>query len=329
MRAVRLRGGALRLEEMPEPVAGPGEVVVDVAAVSVCASDVHYVEQGGIGGLVPPDGFLLGHEVSGVIVAVGPGVSPERVGERVAIEPGRSCGECRECVSGAYNLCRQMAFFGTPPTDGALCDRVVCDARLAFPLPESLTLAEGALMEPLSVGIYSAEQAGIRPGETAVVLGCGAVGLSALQALRVYGAERVWALDLLPGRVELAWSLGAAPGEPPEGGVDVAVECAGTPEAVTLALELARPGGRVVVVGIPDVDEVRVPAALARRKGLTLHFLRRYRNCFPHALEWTAQGQINVKPYLTHRFPLEQTPEAFRLAATRADGVIRAWIAVS
>lgn len=328
MKAVRLRGiRDLRVEEIPEPRPSPGEVAVQVEAVGVCASDLHYYLHGSIGGLDAPEGLILGHEFSGVVAEIGPAAdSPLRIGQRVAVEPVRPCNDCRECARGDYHLCRTLRFFGTPPTNGALCERVICPVEWAFPLPEGMTAVEGAMMEPLAVGVYAAELAGLQGGETAVVVGCGAIGLSTLQALKASGAARVHAEDLLPERTALAVRLGAEEEPCPSHEAYVAAECAGTPEGLARALELVRPGGTVLVAGIPDEDTLTLPASVVRRKGLTLRFVRRYRHCFPRAIRWTAEGKIQVAPFLTHRFALEETAAAFDLAASRSDGVIRAWV---
>jgi L-iditol 2-dehydrogenase len=203
---------------------------------------------------------------------------------------------------------------------------VICPAEWIFPLPDSLSMPEGAMMEPLAVGIFAADLAQLRGGEACAVVGCGAIGLSALQALKAAGAARVAVEDPIEGRVALARELGAEEAPPIPHDSDVVAECAGTPEALSRALELARPGGQVLVVGIPDEDALVFSASLARRKGLTLKFARRYKHCFPRAIQRTAEGRIRVSPYLTHRFPLERAREAFDLAASRADGAVRVWI---
>ncbi len=339
MKAVRLYGvGDLRLEDASAPTPGPGEVAIDVEAVGVCASDAHYYLHGSIGGLTLGDGLILGHEFAGCVAEAGPplaGVngspgSPSFTpGQRVTAEPVRPCARCRECLRGDYHLCRTLLFFGTPPTDGALRERVVLPAEWVFPLPDGVSIPEGAMMEPLAVGVYTAELAELRGGETAAVVGCGAIGLSTLQALRTLGVAQVFAEDPIEFRRGLAVTLGAE-AEPPSPGVaDVVAECAGTPDALRRAMELARPGGVVLVVGIPDEDHIGFPASAARRKGLTLKFVRRYRHAFPRAIRWVAEGKVQVKPFLTHRFPLEETRAAFDLAASRADGVVRAWIALN
>jgi L-iditol 2-dehydrogenase len=207
-----------------------------------------------------------------------------------------------------------------------LCDRVICPAEWVFPLPDAMTTPEGAMMEPLAVGVFAAELAELKGGETAAVVGCGSIGLSAIQALKASAAGAVCAEDPIQGRAQQAVELGAEPTPCELHSADLAVECAGTNEAVHRALELVRPGGTVLIVGIPDEDALAFPASLARRKGLTIRFVRRYRHCFPRAIRWTGEGTIRVAPYLTHRFPLERTAEAFDLAAARKDGVIRAWI---
>jgi L-iditol 2-dehydrogenase len=326
----------LRREEADTPRPGPGEAAIDVEVVGLCASDLHYYRHGSIGGLKIGEGLVLGHEFSGRIAEIGPPATPRfhdpseaaslEIGQRVTAEPGRPCGACRECDRGDYHLCRSMRFFGTPPADGAFQDRVICPAEWIFPLPDTMTTPEGAMMEPLAVGVFAAELAELKGGESCAVVGCGAIGLATLQALKASGAGPVAVEDPILHRTEMAKALGAADEPPVPHSLEVVAECAGTPEAVSRAIELARPGGRAVIVGIPDDDAISFSASAARRKGLTLKFSRRYRHCFPRSIRWTAEGETKVAPFLTHRFSLDQAEAAFDLAIRREGGVLRAWI---
>ncbi|MGC8833357.1 MAG: zinc-dependent alcohol dehydrogenase [Armatimonadota bacterium] len=338
MKAVRLYGPReFHIDEIPEPQAGPGEVKIAVRSVSVCASDVHYYLYGEIGSLKTAGPFILGHEFSGEIAEIGPGVQGDlRIGQKVTAEPVRPCGSCDCCLRGDYHLCRRLLFFGTPPANGCLCEYVTCRADFTFALPNSVSLDEGAMTEPLAVGVESAEISGIRGGETCLVLGAGAIGLSALQAVKAAGAGTVLVVEPIKERRLLALALGAAKAFAPSemdavmqefpGGADVVIEAAGVPEAPQTAVECARPGGTVVLVGIPEEDRIAFKASTARRKALTIRFVRRYKHKFPRALELVSHGLADVRSYATHFFPPEKTADAFELTASRSRGVLRAVI---
>ncbi|MGQ9807896.1 MAG: NAD(P)-dependent alcohol dehydrogenase [Armatimonadota bacterium] len=341
MKAVRLYApGDLRTGDEPVPVPGPGEVLLRVRAVGVCASDVHYYNEGRIGDQIVTDPLILGHEVGAEVVEIGPGVSGLSPGDRVAVEPGQSCGKCDPCRRGWPNLCPAVRFFGTPPVDGALREFVAWPARLCIKLPPGMSFEEAAMTEPMAVGIYAVDLANIQGGEKVAILGAGGIGLSVLQAARVAGAGKIWVTDPLAERCRLALRLGAdraIEGDPEaaalavrdeSGGPDVVFECAGTNEAVQQAVAVAGFNARVIIVGIPYPDEVYFTASTARRKNLTLIFVRRSRDAVERAIEWARDGRIDLKSLVTHRFPLEETDRALRLARDRADGVVRAVIEI-
>jgi len=189
MRAAVLEGvGKVTLQERPVPLPGPGEVLVEVAAVGTCGSDVHYYEHGRIGDFVVESPLVLGHEPSGVVVAAGPGADRHRPGQRVSIEPGVPDFTCEYCRAGRYNLCPRMRFFGTPPIDGAFCEYVVVHEEFAYPVPDSLSDDAAALVEPLSVGVWACRKARVGPGSRVLVVGAGPIGLVCLQAAKAFGA---------------------------------------------------------------------------------------------------------------------------------------------
>src|SRR6266704_353164 len=241
MRAAVLEGvGKVTLQERPVPLPGPGEVLVQVAAVGTCGSDVHYYEHGRIGDFVVESPLVLGHEPSGVVVAAGPGADRHEPGQRVSIEPGVPDFTCECCRAGRYNLCPRMRFFGTPPIDGAFCEYVVVHEQFAYPVPDSLSDDAAALVEPLSVGVWACRKARVGPGSRVLVVGAGPIGLVCLQAARACGATYVAVTDVNPRRLELARELGAsevvnvremsladAVIEP-----DVLLECSGNPAAI-------------------------------------------------------------------------------------------------
>jgi len=343
MRAMFLHGPKdLRLGEMPKPVPGPGEALVRVKTVGICGSDQHNYLFGEIGGVFLKEPLVIGHEVSGVVEALGPGVEGPAVGTPVAVDPSISCGHCQYCLEGYPNLCPQNRFFGGPPVHGGLCEYLTHPAELLFPLPAGMSYDEGALLEPMGVALYVAGLADVRLGDRVAVLGCGPIGLMTIQMLRLSGAVEILATDVVPERLQAAQRLGAdwvchageqdavrAIKEHTGGrGVDVVIEAAGVLETVPQAVEAVRPGGTVVIVGIPPEDRISFVVSTARRKGLTIKFDRRMAHTYPRSIDLVASGRVNIRPLATHHFPLERTAEAIELVLARRDGVLKAMIEV-
>jgi L-iditol 2-dehydrogenase len=341
MKAARLYApGDIRVEEIPEPAPpGPGEVLLAVTAVGICGSDLHYYREGGIGGLNLEEPLILGHEFAGRIEAVGPGVSLP-VGARVAAEPGRSCGHCQPCLEGHPNLCPAVHFCGSPPVDGALRERMLYPASLLFPLPAEISDAEGAALEPLGIGLHALGLTRVQPGRTVAVLGAGPIGLMLVLLSRAAGATEIIVTEPVPHRREAALRLGATavldPAVESVGtairrltggrGVDVVFEAAGAPDTPAEAVDAVRPGGSVVLVGIPADDRVIFSHAVARRKGLTLRFARRMKHTYPRVIALVSSRRVDLRPLLTHHFPLIAAAEAFRIADQYADGALKVTI---
>jgi len=332
----------MRFHDEPVPEIGPDEVLLKVASVGVCASDDHYYREGRIGDQVVEQPLVLGHEFSATVVEVGANVRGLPEGARVAVEPGKPCMECRQCRDGHTNLCRRIVFFGTPPVDGALREYLAWPAELCVQVSENTTFDEAAMIEPLAVGVYAVDLAEMAGGEHVAILGVGAIGLSVLQAAKVVGAGKLVVSDPIPERRELAMRLGADvaidPAEPgaterilgeTDGGAEVAFECAGMLDAVWQSVEVIRPKGRVVVVGIPEEDRYCFPGSLCRRREIAVQFVRRSRNAAERSVEMLERGLVNAVLYATHVFPFERAEDAFRLAAEKIDGVVRAVIRVS
>jgi L-iditol 2-dehydrogenase len=323
MRVVRLHGvGDLRPADEPVPVPAPGESLVRVTAVGICGSDLHWYADGGVGdtGLDRP--LVLGHEFAGVI-ADGP-----RRGERVAVDPAVPCETCEVCATGAGNLCPTIRFAGHSTTDGALREFVAWPDRFLHPLPDGATDAEGAMLEPLGVALYALDLARPRVGGDVVVVGCGPIGLFIVQLARLAGADVVVAVDPLAHRREAALRLGAdhacaglddqsALGELIGSGAEVVYEVSGSAAAVRTALAAARPGGRVVLVGIPDDDRTAFPASLARRKGLDLQMARRMHGVYPRVLRLLDRGRVDAASIVTASYPLDRAADAFEAAVAR------------
>ncbi len=341
MRVLRLHEPLdLQYHEEPMPEIGPDEVLVKVGSVGVCASDVHYYRFGRIGDQVVEKPIVLGHEFSGTVVKVGGNVNRVAEGARVAVEPSKPCGQCDQCREGYTNLCRKVVFFGTPPVDGALREYVAWPAELCIQVKESVSLDEAAMIEPLAVGVYAVDLAELAGGETIAILGLGGIGLSVLQAARIVCAGKIFVTDPIPERRELALKLGADVALEPagsteailqaaEGGVEVAFECAGMPDAVWQTVEVIRPHGRVVIVGIPEEDSYCFPASASRRRQVNIQFVRRSLNTGERSVEMVERKLVNVACYGSHAFPFDRAEEAIKLAMEKTDGVIRAVIRVS
>jgi L-iditol 2-dehydrogenase len=326
MKVLRLHGrGDLRLHDEPEPVPGPGEVLLRVTAVGLCGSDLHWFSEAGIGDARLQEPLVLGHEFAGVIE------SGERRGERVAVDPAVPCGACEFCLEGNPNFCSTLRFAGHGMEDGALRQYMAWSAHCLHPLPNSLTDADGVMLEPLGVAIHAVDLGHLKPGMTVGVFGCGPIGLLVMQLARAAGATHVMATEKLPHRLEAARALGAtAVFQATDGresaeilaategkGVDVAFEAAGENEAVETAMAAARPGARVVLIGIPAEDRTAFTASTARRKGLTIKLTRRMKRVYPRAIRLVESGMVDVRPLVTHRFPLEEFDKAFSTAQRR------------
>jgi L-iditol 2-dehydrogenase len=293
--------------------------------VGICGSDLHWVSDARIGdtGLVQP--LVLGHEWAAEI-ASGP-----RAGERVAVDPAIACNYCEFCREGNPNLCTDLDFAGLAETDGSLREYMTWPEKLAFSLPASLTAADGAMLEPLGVALHAVDLGKLRPGMIVGVFGCGPIGLLVIQLARIAGAVQIIATDPLPHRMEAARAAGATSSIQANGGdeiaevlettrgrgVDAAFEVAGENLAVDTAVAVAKPGGRVILVGIPPEDRTSFSASLARRHGLTIKLSRRMKHTYPRATQLVEQGMVDVRSLVSHVYPLEEYEEAFRVAETR------------
>jgi L-iditol 2-dehydrogenase len=308
--------GDIRIEERPEPSAGPGQVIVEVGAVGICGSDVHYYEQGRIGDYVVREPMIIGHEAAGTIVAAGNGVDPARVGELVALEPGTPDLTCSQCLAGRYNLCPNIRFFATPPVDGAIVGRLAFPDAFAHRAPVGLTAEQAAMAEPVSVGVWACRKAHVSVGDRVLVTGAGAIGLLAAQVARAFGAESVTVTDVSEFRLSVTERLGfttAVGSEELPGEYDVFLECSGAQAAVTSGMAHMAPAGRAVLVGM-GADSIAVDVPLLQGRELTISGIFRYAHTFPAALQLISSGRVDVSPVITHRFRLADTDAAMTLA---------------
>jgi len=342
MKAVALTGPQrLEVIDVPSPkLSSDKDVLLKIERVGVCGSDLHYFEHGRIGSRVVRPPFIPGHECSGIVVEIGAAVTRVKQGQRVAVDPAMSCGQCDQCLSGRPHTCRNLRFLGCPgESDGALCEWLVMPEACLYPADERLSADQVALCEPLSIGMYAVRLSQLTAGASVLILGSGPIGLCVYCAARSAGAGEVCMTDLVEERIQFAkkmgadWSGNAAKQDMvallrqrrPEG-FDVAFECAGKQSTLDEAVELLKPGGKIVIVGIPREDRVSFPIDLLRRKELAIINVRRQNHCVRPALDAVASGSVPVERLATHWFPPEGAQAAFEMVRDYRDGVIKAMI---
>jgi L-iditol 2-dehydrogenase len=330
-------------ETSPPKISDPHGVLLRVGVVGVCGSDVHYYTTGRIGTLVVKYPEWTGHECAGTVEVVGDEVKKLAVGQRVAVDPLITCGRCDQCLSGREHTCRNQNFLACPGQGpGALAEYLVMPDRSCYAIPDRMTLVQAAAVEPLSIGIYAQRLAQMQPGAKMAILGSGPIGLCVLLASRAACEVTAYATDLLDERLEMARRCGATwTGNPKRTdvvraireleplGVDFVFECAGQQETLDQAIELLKPGGTVLMIGIPEVDRVSFSIHTLRRKEIQLQSVRRQNQCMAPAIEMVSNGAINLDQIVTHHFSLAETKQAFDLVADYRDGVVKAIVHVS
>ena len=340
--AVMTAIGKVELTERPIPVPAPGEALVKVEYVGICGSDLHYFESGRIGDYVVKPPFVLGHEAGGVVVEVGEGVTDLKPGDRVALEPGKTCGHCEHCKEGRYNLCEDVIFFATPPVDGVFQEYVAHEADLCFKLPENVSTLEGALIEPLAVGFHAAIQGDAHLGQKAVVMGAGCIGLVSMMALKARGVSEVYVVDVMDKRLDKAMELGATGvingakenveeriSQITDGkGVDLVIETAGTEITTRQAVSIAKKGSNIVLVGYSKTGEMTLPMSLVLDKELTFKTVFRYRHIYPIAIEAVAAGKVNLKGIVTNIFDLDDVQNAMDQSVNNKADIVKAVIRI-
>lgn len=328
----------LRLVDETRPEPQPHEALVRVESVGICGSDMHYYEEGCIGLARLCEPLILGHEYGGIVEAVGRDADPSLIGKRVAVEPGIPCLRCEWCRRGQYNVCLDMSFPGGPGFDGALREYVPVHADFCFPVPDTIDGMAAAMIEPLAVAVHTVELANVRPGDTAMVLGLGPIGLLTARVAKLAGVQTIYGSDLLDYRVEaglrhgvdVAFNAGKEDtvarvmNETNGRGVDIAFDCARSSDTLGLSCRVTRPGGRCILTGISGAEEDPIPVSICRRRELTLQWCRRFKHNYPAAIALVASGKIDVRSMCTHSFPIEKTPEAFALVSRMDDGVLKA-----
>lgn len=332
----------MSIKDVPMPEPGSNDVVVRIEYCGICGSDVHYYEQGRIGDYVVKGDFILGHEVAGTVTEVGSNVSHLKKGDRVALEPGITCGRCEVCKEGKYNLCKDVVFFATPPVQGALQKYVKHPADLCFKLPDNVSTKEGALVEPLSVGLHACKQGNVGLGDSVVILGSGCMGLVTLLSAKAAGASNVIVVDIKEKRLEFAKKLGAnhvinartdnveerVRTILGERGADVVIEAAGSPKTIYLTPFLAKRGGTIVLVGLSVEPTLEYNFAQVMDKELTITSVFRYRNLYPIAIKAISDGSIDVQQIVTHEFKFDEAKNAFDTVIADAENVVKGIIAL-
>ena len=331
------------IQERPIPEPKDDEVLVKIENVGVCGSDLHYYESGRIGNFIVEYPFVLGHEAGGTVVEVGKNVTKIKVGDRVALEPGKTCGKCEFCKTGRYNLCPDVIFFATPPVDGVFQEYVAHEAGLCFKIPDNMTTEEAALIEPLAVGMHAAMQGDAHLGQTAVVTGSGCIGLMSLLSLKARGVSKVIVVDVMDKRLEQAKKLGAdyvingktedtvaRIMEITEGaGFDLGIETAGSQITASQLIQASKKGATIVLVGYSASGEMTLPIGMALDKELTFKTVFRYRNIYPLAIDAVASGKIDVKGVVTDYFKLDDIQEALTRCVEDKANIVKGVIKVA
>ncbi|MCK4880958.1 MAG: alcohol dehydrogenase catalytic domain-containing protein [Bacteroidales bacterium] len=342
MKAMMLTG--IRQMEMKE-VATPAilndrDVLIKMKTLGVCGSDIHYYVSGKIGSQVVQYPFTVGHEGAGEVEAVGEGVTLVKPGDRIAIEPAMPCGECDQCKVGRPHTCRKLRFLGCPgQAEGSLSEFIVMPETSCFKIPDQMTYDEAAISEPLAIGLYAVKQSIPMEGAKVGILGFGPIGMSVLLSALAMGAAEVFVTDKIDERLKIAEKSSALLTANPDREdvvekianrvpelLDVVFECCGQQDAIDSAVELLKPGGKLMIIGIPEFDRWSLPVDKSRHKELTIQNVRRQNEAVQPTLDMMADGEISVSEMVTHRFSFENTKDAFDLVAGYKDGVMKAMI---
>ncbi|MCE1199972.1 MAG: alcohol dehydrogenase catalytic domain-containing protein [Marinilabiliales bacterium] len=342
MKAMVLTGiRKMEMQSRPMPaLQGPRDVLIRMKTVGVCGSDVHYYNLGRIGSQVVRFPFAVGHEGAGEVVAVAAEVTRVKPGDRIAIEPAMPCWECDQCRASRPHTCRKLRFLGCPgQAEGCLTEYLVMPETSCFKIPEGMSFTEAAISEPLAIGLYAVNQSVPLRNASVGILGFGPIGMSVLLSAQAKGAERIYVTDLVEERLALARESGALWAGQPErvdavGEIrnrephllDVVFECCGKQEAVNQAIALLKPGGKLMLIGIPSFDSWSFPVDALRHKEICIQNVRRQNHTLEETLDLLGNRSIDVGRMTTHRFPFERTPEAFEMVASYADGVMKAMI---
>ena len=342
MKAMVLTGiGRIEMINLPTPeIINPYDVLIKMKVVGVCGSDIHYFKNGKIGSQIVQYPFPVGHEGSGEVIKVGPAVTKVKAGDRIAVEPAMPCGKCDQCKAHRPHTCRKLRFLGCPgQADGCLTEYIVMPEESCFVIPDTMSYTEAAISEPLAIGVYAVNMSIPMEGATVGILGFGPIGMSVLLPALHKGAAKVFVSDLIDKRLEKAVLCGASLTiNPLKKNVvqevtkveplllDVVFECCGKQEAIDQAVEILKPGGKLMVVGIPEFDRWSFNVDKLRHKEICIQSVRRQNHSVQETLDLMASKKVNINHMPTHRFCFEKTKEAFELVADYRDGVMKAMI---
>jgi len=304
---------SLRIEEREVPEPGPDEVLVQVKSVGVCGSDIHYFEHGRIADFIVEQPLVLGHEASGVVASLGTNVTDLEVGTTVAMEPGVPCGRCKECRAGRYNLCPDVAFFATPPIDGAFCEYVILPRDFVHPVPSHVSYDAAALVEPLSVGVWACQQANVSLGTRVLITGGGPIGAICALVARARGANVVAVTDVNGDRRAQVENLGFPAIDPMNDDIpeaDVLLECSGAAPAIDQGIRALAPAGTAVLIGMAPTDTVAIPVGAIQGKEIWLTGTFRYANTYPDAVELIASGKVDLDAIVSGSYSLDEVEQA-------------------
>ena len=342
MKALLLTGiRQFEFRQMPDPkIINDTDVLIRIKTVGVCGSDIHYYTTGRIGSQIVQFPFTIGHEAAGIVDKTGKNVTRTKPGQKIAIDPAVSCGHCDQCKAGREHTCREPFFLGCPKQlDGSLSEYIVLNEKSCYPIKDSMTFEQATLAEPLAIAVYSVQRSSLPDKANIAILGAGPIGMSIFHVLHTKNIGNVYITDKIEERLTFSKILNPKwTGNPDKIDVvkiissiepllmDVVYECSGDPEAIKQGIQLLKPGGTLVIVGIPEVDEISFPIHELRRKEITIVNIRRQVNCTQKAIDLLDSGQINMDSMVTHRFPLEETQKAFELVENYSDGVMKAII---
>jgi len=342
MKAMMLTGiRQMEMKEVPTPaILNSRDVMIKLKTLGVCGSDIHYYTSGKIGSQVVQYPFTVGHECAGEVEAVGEGVTLVKPGDRIAVEPAMPCWDCDQCKAGRPHTCRNLRFLGCPgQAEGSLSEYIVMPETSCYPIPGQMSYDEAAISEPLAIGLYAVRQSIPMEGARVGILGFGPIGMSVMLPALAMGAGEVYVTDKIDERLQIAGKSGARLTANPDREdvvekirrevpelLDVVFECCGQQDAIDSAVDLLKPGGKLMIIGIPEFDRWSIPVDEARHKELCIQHVRRQNEAVQPALDMMADGRISVSEMVTHRFSFKNAKEAFDLVAGYKDGVMKAMI---
>ncbi len=342
MKSIQLTGiHEMELIEVPDPTINkPDELLIRVDTVGVCGSDIHYYSTGRIGDQVVRYPFTVGHECAGIIMKTGNEVTRFKSGDRIAIDPSMPCWKCDQCKTSRPHTCRNLKFLGCPgQAEGCLSEYIVMPESSCFKIPDQMTMEEAAIAEPLSIGVYAVRQSIPLENASAGILGFGPIGFSVLLAAQAAGGQQFFVTDKIDDRLKTARQQGVnytgnplkqdivkEINETEQNQLDVVYECCGDQEAIDQAIDILKPGGKLMIIGIPESERMSFNVSKMRHKEITIQNVRRQVDCVQQAIDLIANKKISLEGFVTHRFTFNQTTEAFDLVEQYQDGVMKAMV---